>query len=325
MLALRHKSSAVFLKLVNETKWHASIEIIELETQYKDTYGYSGRCFLMNSSEKIRGISKTSLWAAWKSVRKDLRNSSLRDVVDYLEYDVDPDVWISRLLRDIEAGTYEPSVPIRFTLGKSTGFSRTMTLPVIPDLVLFRNICDSVYRRAERFQQPHVYFLRGQGAVRPNPGATNLQPQTQESPPEYGRLVKRSFLNWLRFDQYRKLLIMNRIHPFIVTTDITNFFDSVLHSQVEMALRQFKVVPRMVGILFFLLERLAIRHPYGDSPRIGLPVDEFDCSRTLAHVVLFSHDTRITRLVGPGRYVRWMDDQTIGVDSKAKYSVSQLR
>jgi hypothetical protein len=74
----------------------------------------------------------------------------------------------------------------------------------------------------------------------------------------------------------------------------------------------------MVGLLFFILERLSIRDAFNESPRIGLPVDDFDCSRTLAHMVLFPHDDRMAGHVGDGAYVRWMDDQNFGVSSYAE-------
>lgn len=73
----------------------------------------------------------------------------------------------------------------------------------------------------------------------------------------------------------------------------------------------------MIGLLFFILEKLSSRDAYNQSPRIGLPVDEFDCSRTLAHMVLFPHDERVVARVGEDAYVRWMDDQNIGVSSRA--------
>lgn len=73
----------------------------------------------------------------------------------------------------------------------------------------------------------------------------------------------------------------------------------------------------MIGLLFFLLERLSVCQDYSSSHGISLPVDEFDCSRTLAHITLFTHDDAMVRLVGEANYVRWMDDQNFGVSSKA--------
>ena len=57
-------------------------------------------------------------------MRKELKNSSVRDVVDFLDYDVDPDVWINRLVSSIAHGTYEPDPPRRFTFGQIQGLQQ---------------------------------------------------------------------------------------------------------------------------------------------------------------------------------------------------------
>jgi hypothetical protein len=264
----------------------------------------------------IPRVSRTSLWNSWKTIRKDLRSASVRDVIDYLEYDVDPEKWISALTRQIASGRYEPSALVRFTLGKSTGFSRTMTLPSIPDLVLHRAIVDLLYRKGKRREHRHVYFRRTV--------LQKVQTQAQQAAlaqiqaaATYRLSSTASFLNWLRYDQYRKHLVLDRIYPYLVVTDVSNFFDSVLHSHVEEAVRGLRVPTRMIGLLFFLLERLSIRQDYAGSHGISLPVDEFDCSRTLAHMVLFSYDDAIVKAAGEDAYVRWMDDQVMGVQSRA--------
>jgi hypothetical protein len=264
----------------------------------------------------IKGITKTSLWSTWKIIRAELRSASFRDVIDFVDYDVDPDKWIERLLDQISSGRYEPAPPFRFTLGKSNGFSRTMTQPVIPDLVLYRTIVDAIYRKALKREHRHVYFKREHLQQAQNL-AQQQAAQHVSWAAQYRMTSQRSFYNWLRYTQYRKYLLLQAIHPYLVVTDITNFFDSVLHSHVEEALRGLPVVPRMLGLLFFLLERLSIRQDYASSHGISLPVDEFDCSRTLAHLTLFSHDDTMVGLTGEDNYVRWMDDQDFGVASKA--------
>lgn len=266
----------------------------------------------------ISGINKTSLWSAWKEVRAEARNSTVRDIVDFLDYDIQPDVWIHRLLGHIAAGTYEPQTPSRFALAKSGGFKRRLTFPAIPDIVLYRAIANFVHRRAHRRQQPHVYYRRVDLQKAILTAAEQARQQQGRFAFGYKFTSKKSFQNWREYEQYRKHLILRRIHRFIVVSDITNFFDSVLHSEVSNALRNFPIPSRMIGLLFFLLERLAIRADFSDSPRIGLPVDEFECSRTIANLLLFSHDREIVRLVGKDAYVRWMDDQTIGVNSRSE-------
>jgi retron-type reverse transcriptase len=100
------------------------------------------------------------VWQAWKEIRSELRHATVRDVIDFLDYDIEPDIWIRRLLRQVKAGTYEPHPPLRFSLAKSGGFKRRLTVPAIPDLALFRAIANFVHRKAERHQQPHVYYRR---------------------------------------------------------------------------------------------------------------------------------------------------------------------
>ena len=198
----------------------------------------------------IDGINKNSLWSAWKMIRKELKNSSVRDVVDYLEYDIDPEVWIDRLLKKIADGSYQPEPPLRFTLGKSHGLSRIMTLPTVPDLVLYRAITEHLYQKAKHRQRQHVYFLRGQVSAAQRTAETQALKYMATVSPQYGK-SRRSFLNWLAYHQYRKRLILQKIHPFLVTTDITNFFDSILHGHVSEALQGFTAPPRMLGLLSF--------------------------------------------------------------------------
>lgn len=265
---------------------------------------------------RIPGINRSSLWNAWKLIRKQIKSAARRDVIDYLEYDIDPDKWINRLLREIGAGSYEPTTPHRYMLAKSKGFSRVMTFPEIPDLVLYRAIVEHLYRQMRRREHKHVYYEKATLSKITQQAAASAA-ETQRATSQYGTASVSRFLAWLHFTQYRKRLIFEEIYPFIVTTDITNFFDTVLHARIADNLYGAAAPPRMIGLLFFLLERLSIRHPYTDSPRIGLPVDEFDCSRKLAHIFLFPHDDRIVNTVGEEAYVRWMDDQTVGVASRA--------
>src|SRR5580765_5903050 len=209
---------------------------------------------LPESGTSIRGISKTSLWNAWKEIRRELHNSSVRDVIDFLDYDINPQIWIEVLLRQIRSGRYEPNSPSRFTLGKGNGFSRTMSLPSIPDLTLYRAIVDYVYRRVRSHEFKHVHFRRPFLEKAQREAEVEAQAEIREWG-QYGRSTK-SYLNWLKYDQYRKHLLLKNIYPFLVVTDITNFFDSLLHSHVDEALRGIRLPPRMTGLLFFLLERL---------------------------------------------------------------------
>jgi hypothetical protein len=266
----------------------------------------------------IPGISRTSLWSSWKVIRKALDDASIRDVVDFLDYDIEPEVWIRRLLRQIADGTYEPSTPRRFALGKSKGFTRVMTFPTIPDLVLYRTIVNHLYRRIRRRQHAHVYFDRTT-LVKVQAAATHAarQQMTIGAGAKYGPTGVNRFLAWLHYDQYRRHLLFQHIYPFIVTCDVANFFDTILYSSVMHSLHGVAAPPRMIALLFLLLERLSIRRDFTESFRIGLPIDEFECSRTLAHMLLFPHDDRMVGRLGEDAYIRWMDDQNMGARSRS--------
>ena len=272
----------------------------------------------LHFQRRIPGISRTSLWQAWKEIRSELRNSTVRDVIDYLDYDVEPDVWIKRLLRYVSDGTYEPHPPARFTLAKSGGFKRTLTIPSPEELTLLRAACAVVHRKAHKYQQTHVYYRRTDLQKATDMAAQAARDHLANAAGTYRFTSAQSYRNWLDYEQYRKHLILEKVYRYIVITDITNFFDTVLHSEVSNAFRNFPIPSRLIGLLFFLMERLAVRADYSDSPGIGLPVDEFECSRTIANVVLFSHDRRIVEIIGESAYVRWMDDQLLGVNSRAE-------
>ena len=265
----------------------------------------------------MRHITKSRLWKSWKEIRKRLRYSQLRDIVDFIDYDVNPDTWITRVINQISTGSYEPSRPTRYSIGKSRGFSRWMTLPEIPDLVLFHAICTLVVERAQNRRRKHrnVYFARDQVNKARRVVQEDNAPHGHIETLEYGR---DSFLVWMMFNQYRKRLIFNRLYQYIVTTDISNFFDSIAHVQLEAALFELGFPRSLIGLLQVLLERLMFRDPYSGHPRVGIPVDEFDCSRCLAHLILFAHDDRMVKLVGEDGYSRWMDDQVFGVRSEVE-------
>jgi hypothetical protein len=275
----------------------------------------SGGGVVLRPHRGVPGVSRTSLWKSWKEIRKKLRDSSLRDVIDWVEFDLEPEKWIRQLLADVNDGRYEPRRPTRFALGKSKGLSRWMTLPSVPDLVLFHALATRIVERAQRRRRKyrHVYFMRDRISAVQKKAEEDARTK-MSTDPHY----RTGFYVWLRLHQYRRYLVFKRVYKHVVVTDISNFFDSVVYTQLEASLFELGIARNVVGLLFLILERLSIRDAYTALPRIGLPVDEFDCSRCLAHVVLFPHDDRMIDLVGENAYVRWMDDQTFGVNTEAE-------
>jgi hypothetical protein len=102
----------------------------------------------------------------------------------------------------------------------------------------------------------------------------------------------------------------------MVVADIANFFESITHDLLIEYMSPLQLPRKAVALLGRLLESLKPPTGHSPNPRVGLPTDELDCSRELAHIFLFEHDRAVADRFGEKNYVRWMDDQSIGVASK---------
>jgi hypothetical protein len=151
---------------------------------------------------KIPGVSRASVWNAWKEVRAEMKNATVRDVMDYLDYDIEPRVWMQRLLQQVKSGTYDPSPPSRFVLAKSGGFRTTLTFPAAPDIVLFRALANFIHRKAIRYQQPHVYYRRGDLQPAVEKAAIDAKRDWAHSAESYRFCSSKSFRNWKEYEQY---------------------------------------------------------------------------------------------------------------------------
>jgi hypothetical protein len=180
-------------------------------------------------------------------------------------------------------------------------------------------IVDHLFARAKRKQKRHVYF--SQASLSRVVRSIEKEIRTQDEAAkideaDYQTESTNVFHEWLKFDQYRKLLIFDEVFPFIVVTDVTNFFESVL-LVVSKQVYGLAVSSRIVSLLFSYricrsgaicpIQRSVFRRP-------------LRLSRTLAHMILFPHDDRMVKLVGENAYIKWMDDQYIGVQSRGRTS-----
>src|SRR5947207_22773 len=103
-----------------------------------------------------------------------------------------------------------------------------MTLPGVRDLVLYRTIVDYVYSSSRGKKHRNVYFLRDQLSKAEKAAFDEALGKIREARDfevvdgTYRFTGRRSFYNWLRFDQYRKRLIQENPKDYLVVTDIAN-------------------------------------------------------------------------------------------------------
>lgn len=244
-------------------------------------------------------LRKTSI-----TIRKEVRLLRARDAVDWIDWFVSLDGSLAALSQDVTSGSYTPSAPTRYELAKSHGAFRVITAFNMRDAIVYRHICDEALDRATPNKVAGAFFSRRRSAT-PIGNTLALDPDNYHT----------FFDIWLTFNQYRSHTLLNSAYRVLMVTDITNFFDSIQHDLLIEYLSPFQLPRKAMGLLGRLLE--AFKPPAGHSPnpQVGLAVDELDCSRELAHLFLFEHDSRIASEFGESNYVRWLDDQNIGVRS----------
>lgn len=239
----------------------------------------------------------------WKSIRREFRDLRARDVIDWNDWAISLDQSLSVLRKEVIEGSYQPQAPTRYELGKGQGSFRSVTQLNIRDAIVYRHISDAALERAIPHKVPGAYYSRRHRAT---PVGKTLG--IPESDP-----YLRWFDIWIRYHEYRTRTLLNQPYNVLVVTDITNYFDSIQHDLLLEYLAPLGLPRKAIAILGKLLEVLKPTSGHSVSPRVGLAVDELDCSRQLAHLFLFEHDWRIVSQWGKDNYVRWMDDQNIGV------------
>ena len=237
-------------------------------------------------------------------IRKEVRLLRARDVIDWTDWFVALEPSLTNLSQEVISGRYAPSAPTRYELGKSHGAFRVITALNMRDAIVYRHICDEALERATVEKVPGAYFSRRHSAT-PVGNTLNLE----------GDEYHTFFEVWLKFNQYRSRTLLSDAYRVLVVTDITNYFDSIQHDLLIEYLSPFLLPRKAMGLLGRLLEAFKPTAGHSPNPRVGLPVDELDCSRELAHIFLFEHDKRVVAEFGSSNYVRWLDDQNIGVRS----------
>ena len=263
---------------------------------------------IRDDEERFRVLfSLGNLRKTWNAVRKEARSHRVRDVIDWMDWAIAIDATLFHIRQSIIAGSYIPSQPSRYELAKSHGSYRTITIPNIRDAIVYRRVSDAALELAMPSKVSGAFFSRRWSQT---PVGKTLD--LKDDP------YLRFFDIWRRFNEYRTRTMLLRPYEILVVTDITNYFDSISHQLLLEYLAPLGLARKAIGLLGRLLETLKPSAGHSPNPGIGIPVDEYDCSRQLAHVFLFEHDRRVVQRVGEDNYVRWMDDQNIGAESMAK-------
>ena len=121
------------------------------------------------------------------------------------------------------------------------------------------------------------------------------------------------FKRWPEF--FRRRLAISSTHNWVVTTDISTFFDNVHYGHLRNIISTLDGIEEVVlDILFDVVDEISWRPDYLPSVGIGLPQVQFDAPRLLAHIYLYEIDQFLKKETADS-FVRWVDDITFAVDS----------
>jgi len=261
-------------------------------------------CLLGDEARFKELFSISNLGRVWKVIRREAREHRVRDAIDCLDWAVNMEVTLPQLRERIMSGEYVPSPPTRYELAKSMGSYRVMTTPNFRDALVYRIICDRALELALPAKVKGAFFSR-RHQVTPIGNTFNLS----DDP------YLRFFDIWLRYQEYRTRTLLNQPYEILVVSDITNYFESISIELLMEYLSPLGLPRKAIALLGKILDEFKPMSGHSPNPRIGIPVDEYDCSRELAHIFLFEHDRRVVEKVGEENYVRWMDDQNVGAES----------
>lgn len=263
---------------------------------------------ILNSDAFKKMFTYKQLLRTWIEIRNALKAVEVRDCLDYIEYQIETRERLLDLRQRVLSGAYEPAIPSRYENAKSSGSYRIITIPELDDLIVYRLISDQIYSRARVNESPSAFYSRRHG----------MTPVGQKVGWVDSADYEKFFPVWRRYNQYRSRTLLHGLYDVLVITDISNYFDSIQHSLLFEYLMPLGLPRESIGLLGRLLLALRPQSGFSPTPQMGLPVDEYDCSRQIAHVFLFEHDQRVINAVGGENYVRWMDDQNIGVQGRTR-------
>lgn len=246
----------------------------------------------------------------WKDdVKKKMRASALAD----LHFAQDPfhflaiDIHLDRFLRDlratIEQGRYASEVSIIIRAAKTKGLVRPLAFLSARDALIYRAIISHGEASLLLNNRPWTGFRHS------DKGATREGNDGDSASDSFDW-----FSFWLR-SQGQTYDITQRC-PYVVETDISNFFASIDLEVVREHLLANAGLPKdAVRLCMHLIQQVSPRPRHSTFPAQGLPQENQDSSRTIAHSLLSEIDDTLEEYGKAGNYVRYMDDMLVGVQS----------
>jgi hypothetical protein len=247
-------------------------------------------------------LDRAYMSAVWrKIVRDQLRSIEIKDLFDHYDFNYNVEDRATAIRNSVLEGTYTVGTPLIYRMEKKLGICRHLVTPQPADALLLQALVEGIATKLlARQPSENAFYSRDKhNTKKPHDIA------------EYG----------LSFREQWKLL-QKQIYNFqttkklLVVTDLSNYYDSIhLDELRKVFLSLVEANEVIVDLLFKVIEGISWTPDYLPYSRRGLPTSNIEAIRLLAHAFLFELDAVIDKTSG-GSFARWMDDITIGVDSR---------
>ena len=156
-------------------------------------------------------LSHGRLRLAWQNtVRHGLRRQGLSDFHDYLDVQRRLPLLVARLHDEVVAGTYRPKEPEFVTMEQKQGIVRRLVIPSPEDSILLQALIDSIEKDVLAAQPTkNAYYTR-----------SHAPPSVYEIDHAF------PYPWWELWPEFQKRIWrFAHDNPFVVMTDIANYFD----------------------------------------------------------------------------------------------------
>jgi len=243
-----------------------------------------------------------NLSSVWTTVVKtQMRNLDIDDLHDYYDFTSSIKEKAKEIRNQILKSQYKASSPLVYKIEKKYGICRHLMIPTPSDALVFQTITEYLAPLVQKKQPTkQAYYSRDK--------------HTLKLPHQYRVGGYPWFILWPKFQ--KDIWKFTNDCPYLVVTDVTNFFDNIgLRELRHIVSACVEVDEVILDLLFNVIEQLAWAPDYLPSSLKGLPTINTEAFRLLPHIMLFEVDEVLDNY-SHGNFVRWMDDINIGVKSK---------
>lgn len=247
-------------------------------------------------------LDKKAVASVWRKIVKDqLRSIEIKDLYDNYDFNYNVEDRALALKNDVLDGTYKVSTPLIYRLEKKYGVCRHLIIPQPADALLLQVLVESVADQIVAKQpSKNAYYSRDKHNVK--------KPHEEV---EYGVSFRKQ---WKKLQ--KKIYKFNEEKKLLTITDLSNYYDTIhLDELRKVFVSLVDANEVVVDLLFRVIEGISWTPDYLPYARRGLPTANIEAIRLLAHSFLFEID-EVIKTKTKNSFARWMDDITIGVDSK---------